>query len=296
MGRRKKRSKTAWPKKLFLGLVAFFLLVLLVAAARAYFQFKKAALPPLSRLSFIFIDHKNEPLLFSFEEKEGTIVTLPATDKVWVPYGFGEYQLGKVYALGELENKGGLLLAKTVEEMLEVPIFGYFKSRQSAINTFLPQPKKLFEDIFWQSWWGRLETNLSRRDLLSLYLRLRNLDEALIKVKTFNSQSLSDFQDRQLREEAFSIEVLNATEQLGLAQKTARFLEKAGARVIRIADAQEKQEECWIVSNQDPQSYTLVWLGRVFQCPLKRFEKEISRAEISLILGENYWNQRAEKW
>lgn len=293
--RRKKRTPKQSKKKWFSVWLAVLFLALVFCLIKGYFWLFSADLRSFNRLNFVFIDRQNEPLVFSFQEREGIVLTLPAGDKTLVPHGFGEYELKKVYALGELEGKGGALLSQTVEELLAVPIFGYFKSEKSLINSFLSEPKAFIVSIFWQSWQGKLKTNLRRQDLLWLYFKARKIDKALIKVRNFSAQELMDFQDKGLREEALSIEVLNATDGVGLAQKTARFLENSGARVVRIDDADQRREECLIVAGSG-NSYTLSWLRRVYPCRVEQRGKGAARAEISLILGQNYWKPKAEKW
>ncbi len=89
----------------------------------------------LSRLNFVYANAE-EVLIISMEGKKGKVVSLSSKEKLSVSRGLGEYELGKVYALGELEEKGGELLEETVQQNKNAAIFGYFYGDSPARTDF----------------------------------------------------------------------------------------------------------------------------------------------------------------
>jgi hypothetical protein len=292
--KRKKRDKNKNPKFLiiffifgFLSALVFFLFI--------YLKLKKSELLFLSRANFVFIDQEKVPLIFSFEGKNGLILTLPTYDKFRVTRGFGEYELRKVFALGELDKKGGELVSETLEENVPVAIFGYFYDEENKMDSYLKSPRSIFFKVFYRGLRGEIKTSLDKFDLLLLLIKSIKISPSLVELKNYEPERGDLFKDKKMREESLSIEVLNATEQSGLAQRIAELFEKSGGRVVRIADAPQKQENCRIVTSENPTSYTFKWIKQLYHCPVE-MENGEARADITIILGENYWKNEGEKW
>ena len=290
-----RRTGNRAPRVILFWSFLILLLLLFSGLAKIFLGFKKAEIRRFSRTNFVFFDIKQQPLLLSLQGSEGQVFVFSGESRVLVPPGFGEYELRKVYALGELEKKGPQLVKETVQSNYKAAIFGYFYDQKQAGDLYLRKPKRFFQQVFWQAFWGKVKTDLSRYDLAVLYFRAFRLNEARIKVK--NSYTEQDkFFDERLTDESFSVEILNATDHDGLAQETGKFLEKAGLRVVRSADADKNQENCEIkVREEIALSYTLWWVKRFFPCQIS-FTKDSSRADLVLVLGEEYWKERGEKW
>jgi hypothetical protein len=291
-----KKERRNQPKKsispLFLSLAL--ILALVGLAIRVRFAFRHSIIASLSRVNLV-IQTPQELLLLSLEGQEGLVWPLSADEKVKVPRGFGEYELAKVYALGELEKRGSQLLRETISEVFSVPVFGYFYSPQAFDDSIKAKPKALLKQAFWAALEGKIKTDLKMTDLALLYWRANRLSETLCRtIKPGAAKVL--FQDRRLREEALSLEVLNATDHNGLAQQAGRLVEEAGGRVIRTADARENEAGCRLLTGEQGENYTAFWLASVFQCPLEKKEGENTRADLVLILGEEYWKKKAERW
>lgn len=290
-----KKSKRNQKKRSFLFFGLFLLFLLFSLLTVLYLQFKKSPFYFLSRANFVLITKEREVAVFSLQDEEGLILDLPGKSKVAVTRGFGEYELGKVYALGELEGKGSELLKETVQENFSIPVFGYFYDPApldySSLNS-----KKFFSRIFWQSLRGKIKTDLNWYDLILLYLKANKLKTISVKAGDFENTE-DFFKDKALRGESCSIEILNSTDHNGLAQQAARLPEKAGARVIRTAEGQEGQKDCLLlVAKSMSKKYTERWLGLVFDCQVKESGEEGGRADFTLVVGESYWKKLSEKW
>lgn len=291
-----KNPKRNSKKKSLPFLVFFLFTALFFLSIGLYLSFKKSPFYFLRRVNFVLITKERAVIVFSLQDNQGLVLSLPVKNKVKVTRGFGEYELGKVYPLGELEKKGGLLLKETVQENFSIPIFGYFYDPVLLDYSQLDS-EKFFSRIFWQSLRGNIKTDLNWYDLALLYLRTNKLNEVIVRVGNFQRDTADFFKDKALRGESHSIEILNSTEHNGLAQQVSGLLERAGGRVVRTADVAEPQEDCLLFTPINlSKKYTLLWLKLVFDCQIKQSSEKGDRADFTLVVGENYWKKLDEKW
>lgn len=121
-------------------------------------------------------------------------------------------------------------------------------------------------------------------------------------------QILTDLQDPVIKNEHITIAVFNATSYPQLAQKAARLIGNLGGTVIVTANAEKSYSKTQVIGKK---SATLTRLGQVFDlgcskdpkcdkiCPilvsqsgpacLKDPDVENSRAEVNIILGEDFY-------
>jgi hypothetical protein len=117
------------------------------------------------------------------------------------------------------------------------------------------------------------------------------------KTKFQPEKSTQLFRDELIRQEAFAVEILNATQQSGLAQKAAVFWENLGGRVIRVGDYKESLDRTKLIVNGEvAKSYSFKVLKFFFNPDCLLVEENVSRVDMSLVLGEDYWKIMAEKW
>lgn len=286
---RKKRALLFW------GMMIFFL-VSTSFSVKLYLGLRKSLFWSLGRSTFALATGRQELLVFSLHDSEGLVLKLPKEKKIQLTHGFGQYEWGKVYQLSQQEKRGGLLLKEAVWENLSVPIFGYFYDKSGDDYSKI-KPKSFFNLVFRRALKGEVKTDLNKFDLAILYLKSKRLNERKITVEDFEENLEVDFKDKKLRKEQSSIEIFNSTEYSGLAQKTARLLENAGGRVVRVADIEKREENCLLLlQNKAKQSYTYFWLVSVFGCRTGSEDFTEGRADITLIIGEEYWKKLNEKW
>jgi len=295
---RKKGNRTrrrSYPKRVILfWTVNLLLLISISFSAKLYLGLRKSPFWSLARKTFVLVTEK-QLLVFSFQDNEGLILNLPKDEKVPLTRDFGEYEWGKIYRLSKLEGMDGLLLEEAVQKNLRVPVFGYFYD-PSEFDYSKLKGKSFFGLILWRALKGEVETDLNNFDLAILYLKSKKLSDTEIRMKDFGGRLESSFKDTDLRKESYALEILNSTEHLGLAQEVAELLENAGGRVIRLADTDQVEENCLLLpKDKVEESYTLFWLGVVFDCRVEKAEKTETRAEITLIIGEKYWKNLNEK-
>lgn len=231
----------------WLGII--FALLFLSLSVKSFLGFKNSSIRRLHRVNLAFLEDST-PFVLSLEGNSALVV---------VP--------------GESEKGNNLF----------VPIFGNFYSQSSKTEK---SDKKFFQKLFWQALKKEIKSDLSFFDLMVLLRRSFKINNPVLKI-TLNDKLGDCLKDSLLRQEALSIEVLNSTTHSGLAQTTALFLENSGLRVVRTADWGEPVSGCRFLVNKNKQSYTLFWLKRVFPCEIELTSEEVSRADISIILGEN---------
>jgi hypothetical protein len=119
------------------------------------------------------------------------------------------------------------------------------------------------------------------------------------------------FEDNRLKNEGLSVGIFNATDHPGLAEKAARLITNAGGRVVFTTNSADKQKNNLVVGKP---SVTTTRLTQLFapdclnqnrslglfkseknQCLTKSLNVTSSRADINVVLGEDYFNQLNEK-
>lgn len=256
-------------------------------------------------------------LTYSPKQNSVIIINIPNETFLEVPSGFGLWQLRSVYELGESQktSSGDKLLKDTLTSFLALPIDGFLdlsnlpnKSAVDMVNILKKNPFSGWNLLF------SLKTDLTVWELLRLKLGLGGVrfdkikelnlvelgvleEESLpdgTKVKTSDpiklDSVLSDFADPAIASEHSSIAVLNATDYPQLAQKAARLITNLGGNVIIMANADQKIKKTRV---QGVESATLKRLKQIFEID-KTDSREAatgSRAQINLLLGEDYVNK-----
>lgn len=243
--------------------------------------------------------------------KSLNILVLPDNLYLEVPYGYGQYQLGSIYPLGELEGQAGKLMKATIQQSLAIPVEAYLKLSQ---NCFGQEPAECCLEALK----GRGETDLSRWDLFRLWLKIKELrQDEMSRVNLIETASLKElelpdgtvvletestlmdslvkkfFSDRRVRDEALKIEILNATKYGGVANEVARLLDNTGGVVIGINNAEVKSQKSKIKSQDEKikNSYTVKKLEKILGIETEAGEMTDSRADILIILGEDYYQR-----
>jgi len=179
-------------------------------------------------------DQSLEVKLVSLEQKKLVRLIIPGETMVKVGFGFGEYRLGKVAQLGELEKKPGLILTRTVQDLLGLPITGWKIGKKSNLTwwdrirlawfeKFIAEEKEeidLGNSLAWQEGFLGDQTRI---------FRVNNsfLDQVLHE-QVFN---------QKLAEESLSVAVLNASGIDGVANSISRLASNLGVEVRLVSNA-----------------------------------------------------------
>ncbi|MBI4038939.1 LCP family protein [Candidatus Daviesbacteria bacterium] len=255
--------------------------------------------------------HTNSTSVLSYNPQEGKIIIINIPDQTFmeVPGGFGKWQLGAVYGLGKNE-----LLKKTMMNYLGLPIDGFldftppFKNikeilgilRGNPISSLQLLPNLKSDLTFWQlirlkfglasvRFDKIIELNLDQLDVLEKSALLDGsiiFNTDLVKLDTY----LTVLKDSVIAKENKSIAIFNATTQPQLANKWARLVTNLGANVIITANAGKTLQKTEVSGQK---SATLERFKQIFDINDKisqSNEGETSRAEINLLVGEDYAN------
>lgn len=268
---------------------------LLFGGYQVFRQVKNSPIWYLGKINLVLVGEKSISV-FSLEGKDSRLTKLPFPKKIVLPRGFGEYELGKIYRLGELEKRGGQLILETFRSSLNIPVAGYlYQDTFSASNFNSPAN---FIGMVSLAVKKKIKTNLSLVELLTLYFRGKRLSLSLFKESEYKEDGLSEiFKDKQVRQEALAVEILNGTQHPMLAQKAGTFWENLGGWVIRVGDYDKQLASSLLITRGElRECYSSKVLINFFKPELVWMDENESRADMTLILGEDYWKSVAEKW
>lgn len=317
----KKRSRLK-----ILGLI--FLLAFLLILGGVVFKISRSAVKSVwdgqSQLNLaINPSRAGQPVLivgFNPEEKSLNILSIPAGTFIETIHGYGPYRVESLYRLGELNKKGQELFRGSLETYLGVPIEAYALTINGDEKT---EGMKNKEGItrFLKSLLKRGQTNLTKWDLLRLWLGFKNLRQDRInlidlgqtsasqevdlpdgtkakKIDTERLQSIMNkfFVDKKIKQEDLTVAVLNGTNHAGLANQAATLIKNIGSQIVAIGETENKlkYKECQVmVEKKYKNSYTIQKLSYLFDCHWQGESMAGQRADVVLILGESYWEKLA---
>lgn len=294
----KKRSQKQ-KKTVILFLLFSFLTLISALIFRIYLGYRQSEIRKISRINLL-INSRPKVFLLSLEGKKLLNLSLPDNKKIKLVKGYGDYEIGKIYRLGEIEERGSDLLLESIQNFLAVPIFKVIDldgEEGMIFDLSLASLKDRFSFFDSLYLWWRFK-NVSRKDISYLdlngsgfYKEDESFDEAQLDL--FLGKY---FFDQKIVDEDLTIAVFNATPIQGLGFSAARILINLGSRVVNIGNS-ESMEECLLRSTKGKlNTYTLKRINLIFGCRWEEGEVESGRADIGLYLGNQYWKKMTEKW
>lgn len=247
-------------------------------------------------------------LVFSLIPQDRRLVTffIPEGNLIETIHGYGPYRIESIFKLGELAGWGGELLLGSLEEFLGLPLDGYLISDELDLksNEEKETLKKIILKQVMETFKRKEKTNLSRWSLLRLWWQLTKVRvNKMVILSLEPSMSLQEqdliinqfFQDERLVEEDLAVAVLNATNYPGLANRGARLIVNIGGRVVAVGDWEKEPTDLTVcqlkVSKKNFKTYTVQKIKKVFDCQWQGEDLAGYRAEVVVILGEDYWRK-----
>ncbi len=225
---------------------------------------------------------------------------------------------------------GGKLLAKSIENTFGIITEGYLALGKEKPDLKLDDKNdtqkikgKFFSFVGlltsipeFASYLSKFETNLSPVDKFNLWNAIRST--RLVDITTldfsntsvFSEQKLPDgtvvkvidselfdafiadkFQDQLIRSEKVSLEIINATDQDGIAALFARILRNLGANVVAKSTAEKSEDfNCLIrlSEKKTEESHIVRRLKRLYQCKVDTVLPEKNIADVQVILGNEF--------
>lgn len=318
--KRKEKKRFTFARNIFLIIC---LSLFLGVGFKAWGSFKESIWDGKSRLTLTL--DSNPILVASFDPGDKTLnfLSIPPHTYLEVIHGYGFYKAESIWKLGELEKGGGELLAGSLQEYLGVPVDGWVTTRllKTQASTEGTEMKSFFLNNLVELIKNGDGANLTRWDLVRLWWGVRGVrfDKTKLvdlgKTNAVAEVTLPDgtialepdplrldqlvtrlFSDKKIKKEALSIGVYNATEYPGLAKKAARIIDNIGGQVIEVGDWKMRSEKCEVRGEKKlANTYTARKLLKIFDCQYGNGEMGESRAEIAIILGQDYWRKLQEK-
>lgn len=297
-------------------------LLLLGGITFKVFQLVRASLwNGRDRINFVL--KGEETILASFEPSQESVslILIPGQTLLEVCHGYGKYKVEAIPGLEKLEKREALL-AESVQESLGVPVDGWI-GEMSNVKCSASGGSNVKEKILCEignQIFQKKITNFSRWDLARLWWEIKKVKAGntevldLGKLNVLTQSKLPDgttvfeidssrldpliqkyLSDFALKQEGFSIEVLNGTTHLGLAEKGARILSNLGGEVVWVGNSEASSEKCVVGSGKNKKgTYTVRKIIKIFGCSWQE-KKEEGKAEITVILGEDYWRKLNQK-
>ena len=324
-----RRKKKVSRRKIFL--TALIILAIFSSTWKIVKVVREAIWDGQSRVNLV-VDAQNVYLVsFDPGEKKILVTRAPKETYVEAAYGFASYPFGAIYDLGEIEKRGGQVLAFTAQEFFATPIDGWIKTQSAngqekfEINNELSakgQILKLLQDSIRPFEKEEVvRTNLTLFDEVRLWRQIRQVrfdkvnfldleadgvltDSSLpggLAVKIPNLDELDSLLspfliDEAIREESLKIEVLNSTGKTGLGNRVVRLVTNLGGEVISLGNQEEKIDNCLIrVKKEDANRKTVQRLQKIFSCELEESGLSESRSDLVLIIGDDYWQKLSQE-
>jgi len=270
-----------------------------------------------TRINFVLAGEETSLVSFGPTEEELVNLAIPAGTQIEVTHGYGKYRIEAVWKLGKQEKRKELLV-ESLQENFGVPVEGWIYTTESR-GQRTDTREELLSDIRKQIL-GKGETNLSKWDLVRLWWQVKKVrfDRAksvdLSKISVLISSASPDgtqiweidkssldaylarlVSEPKIREENLAVEVLNGTTHSGLAEQGARIISNIGGEVSWVGNSDIKYQKSNIKSRKEQKnSFTVQQIMKIFNAEWEEKEEE-GRAEITLILGEDYWQKLNQK-
>lgn len=243
----------------------------------ALFLFWSKGVPLRSRMTVIVW---GDPVaVWSWERPTGrfSVLTLPAETVIDASYGRGTYSLDSLWRLGDIEKRGGKLLAQSLEEALAIPINGFAADLRLA--DFL---RYTFAKTFARA--GSV-TTIDGSQFLKKRILADGSEELAFDSERFDRETQALFEDPRIRKEAMRVAIVNTTGSAGFAQRVGRLVGKLGALVVSVSSSERPSVECEVVGEKDALvTITAQVLVAQYSC-LEKIGVGEGRADLTLYLG-----------
>ncbi|MDP3955432.1 MAG: LytR C-terminal domain-containing protein [bacterium] len=256
---------------------------------------------------------------FSPRDEELLFLLLPQDTYLEVIHGYGRYRAEAVLSLGEQEKQKDLF-ADSLQENFGLPVDGWMTSQAEREPIDEEEAKKIFLEDLTSKILRNGETNLTTWDLVRLWWQVKNLRFDKTKVLylgkysvlvnkpmadqsrawtidkvMFDTKMAKLFSEPQIRDENLGMEILNGTDYSGLGEKAARILSNMGGEVVLVGNSGERIKKSKVKSKKaDRNSFTVKKVLKIFDGKWEEKTEE-GRAEVTLILGDDYWQKLNQK-
>lgn len=241
------------------------------------------------------IDVSTDSILYasiSYKTDKVTLNSLPATDTVQVPGGYGTYPLKSVFPLLGLDHKSHQTVVATYSFLIGVPIDEVWVTGDASVLS----PQQTTSQFAQAVLLNKMGTGLGLKDRFQLYQFIREQDP---DVQVF--ASLSDWQAKQSSRFAGQLKdcrvaLVNTTSTAGLGRRVSTVLDRSGVVVVRLTDSlPQKPKSVLTIQPGQPDCIALAdHLKQLFPDEIEILQDpnimERARSEAEVVIGQDLGN------
>lgn len=236
--------------------------------------------------------------------RDAVEVDLP--NDLYIPklaHGYGQYKISKIYAVGELDHRGGQVVKDTLSDFVGVPVDAYVTSSRDNrdAKAFFRSLDFIFRDQSDLNLWERI--TFARNFSSVRFDRIKRIDVLEVAQKTtladgstglvvlpeqLDSLLSGTLNWDSLVNERVRVDVVNSTEVAGLGNRAARVLSNIGVSVVSVDSSDKSIKSCQVIANKDVQkSKTVMLIKSVFNCEIASGHTN-NLWDAQIILGSDY--------
>jgi len=253
--------------KIGLGLLAFYALFLLSKNVSKSFYL-------LNQDKINLVIFQKEPVFIAYDlkDKNSYLINFYPDLKVQLPGGYGEYRLGGLLKLSELDKKPEII-QRTFSNLTKSLVDFYFYPDQAEIYFGKNNNEKANRISFFGILRSKSNASFFERILVYFLLLRQDKSQQLSSVDMIKSSAdyQGYFYKESLRKEKINAQLVYK-KSYPTALNLSKILEGEGIRIVDILqksneEPSDKQGKCLIV--QSSTSQTANYLARYFKCDLK---------------------------
>lgn len=261
-----------------------------------------------SRQTMAWISGDDVVRVFSYQPVEGAVVFMfPTEGVVDVSRGYGRYEIRSLWGLALQENDFRLI-GESLTMLLGGGVFDWVKDDVVCAEEL---EVECVRDAVWAWTSSDVSSSVPRWDRFALWWKVRSLRSDQIRIIDLSDGSWArpttaadgklevmfdaDFvdarvsellNDRVIRDENLSVEVMNSTNYPGVATELARVVGGLGAHVVDLGNVDANLDRCLLrVRPEVLESATVAGIVRLWDCEVSVLE-ESTGYDLSLWLGE----------
>lgn len=244
-----------------------------------------------ARFSVIMLDPKlseeSGVSILTYQEKSGfTTLPLPENLELSGSYNVGQFKIGNLYPVGEIQDLGGgRLVMSTLQNTLGFPIDGWIVADESFSSIIFTKSSNLtfFDKLKLASVLSTAREDSKRTVYLDkVGVLQKGVGGSLIPG---DSNMPRDLVDIKVAQDKIGVGVVNSTKKGGLGKRMARVIEGMGAPALWVRTEEEIPKRCLVRGSQKTlDSLTAKKINRLFSCMVE--EDESLTSSIELILGK----------
>lgn len=268
-------------------------------------------------------------LVLNYDPVLQSVVILKIPDQTYfeLPKGYGTWQAGSIYALGQEENPpvGAELLKQSMSKLLGLPIDGFITLDDSSLaNQPLSQIINQWHNnpLSMVSFLGKVKTDLTPIETVKLITALSGVRPDKITTLNIENSDITDSQlmpdtsrvlgvdnvkldlfirqnmeDSTIANENVPVAIFNSTNHPGLAQDASREITNMGGNVVFVSNAQTDLKKTIVITNS--QTETAKRLIEIFapQCAKQHCSStdpqvQTWQSTITIVLGEDFYQDK----